>query len=168
MLGPRIVSADDPELSALLEKLAALGIRRTQPTWRLKPPPSYPRGVVQTDIIKSRWEGSPKREEKAQAVALRAEFDRRWTEAVEERVNELLRELRAALRRVDREHSRALWQYVRAAFDYPVFTAAPQQVGITSTGAEGPSQLPEVLAAYRQFEAWVKAGAKESEMPQFT
>jgi type I restriction enzyme M protein len=99
---------------------------------------------------------------------LRAEFDQRWTEVVEERVNDLLRELRAALRHVDREHSRALWQHVRDAFDYPVFTAAPEQVGITATGAEGPNQLPEVLAAYRQFEAWVKAGAKESEMPQLT
>jgi type I restriction enzyme M protein len=168
MLGPRIVNGDDSEISTLLEKLVALGVRRTQPTWRLKPPPPYPRGVVQTDIIKPRWEGSPKKEEKAQAVSLRAGFDRLWTEAVEEHANDLIRELRAALRRVDREHSRALWQHVRAAFDYPVFTAAPQQVGITSTGAEGPSQLPEVLAAYRQFEAWVKTGAKESEMPQFT
>lgn len=168
MLGPRIVNGDDSEISTLLEKLAALGVRRTQPTWRLKPPPPYQRGVVQTDIIKPRWEGSPKKEEKAQAISLRAKFDRLWTEALEEHANDLIRELRAALRRVDREHSRALWQHVRAAFDYPVFTATPQQVGITSTGAEGPSQLPEVLAAYRQFEAWVKTGAKESEMPQFT
>jgi type I restriction enzyme M protein len=92
---------------------------------------------------------------------------RGWTTPLQERADDLLRELRAALRRVDREQYRVLWQEVRAAFDYPVFTAAPAEVGITSTGAEGPSQFPQVIAAYRKFEAWAKAGAKASERPKF-
>ncbi|MFA5192085.1 MAG: hypothetical protein WC740_15255, partial [Verrucomicrobiia bacterium] len=80
---------------------------------------------------------------------------------------DLLRELRAALRKVDREQFRALWQEVRVALDYPVFTAAPEEVGITSTGAQGPDQLPDVLAAYRQFQKWVSSGAKEKQRPAF-
>jgi type I restriction enzyme M protein len=77
----------------------------------------------------------------------------------------LLRELRAALRTVDEKHAAALWHEVRERFDYPVFSAAPETVGITSTGAEGPSQLPAVLNAYRRFEAWVQAGAAEDQTP---
>ena len=75
----------------------------------------------------------------------------------------MLCELRAALRKVDREQFRALWQEVRTALNYPVFTAAPEAVGITSTGAEGPDELPKVLEHYRQFEKWVKAGAKANQ-----
>lgn len=166
--GPRIASAEDSDLAKLLESLAELGVFRSLPGWRLKPPPPYPRGVVLTEIGKPRWEGKPKtKEANAKAKTLRQKFEKRWTEAMEERAGDLLRELRTALRRVDRDHSRALWQDVRAAFDYPVFTAAPEQVGITSTGAEGPSQFPQVLAAYRKFESWVKAGAKETEQPTF-
>lgn len=166
--GPRIVSADDPELKGLLKQLAELGMQRTTPTWKLKPPPPYPRGFVQTEIVRPKWVGTPKkREDKAKARTLRKQFDDSWTDEVEEHANELIRELRAALRKIDREHFRSLWQDVRAALDYPVFTAAPEQVGITSTGAQGPNQLPIVLAAYREFEAWVATGAEESKRPQF-
>lgn len=45
--------------------------------------------------------------------------------------------------------------------------AAPDAVGITSTGAEGPNRLPEALAAYRQFEAWVAGGAAPEAQPVF-
>ncbi len=43
-------------------------------------------------------------------------------------------------------------------FDYPVFVAAPKTVGISSTGETGegvPSELPNLLKAYREFEAWL-------------
>ena len=166
--GPAIVSAGDVQLTKLIKELAELGVERTLPAWRLKPPPPYPRGIVQTEIIKPRWEGAADgKEAKAKAKKLRAEFDSRWTEEVEERAADLLRELRAALRKVDREQFRALWQEVRTVLDYPVFTAAPEEVGITSTGAQGPDQLPDVLAAYRQFEKWVNAGAKANQRPAF-
>jgi type I restriction enzyme M protein len=51
--------------------------------------------------------------------------------------------------------------------DYPVFTAAPDAVGITSTGADGPNQLLDVLKAYRRIGAWVAAGANFSDTPWF-
>jgi DNA repair protein RadC len=57
--------------------------------------------------------------------------------------------------------------YIREIFDYPVFTAAPDAVGITSTGAEGPNRLPGVLAAYRKFADWVQRGAKQENIPAF-
>lgn len=78
-----------------------------------------------------------------------------------------MRELRASLRKVDAAHNAALWREVREMFDYPVFTAAPEAVGITSTGAEGPNQLPDVLAAYRKFRDWVQAGASPDHIPDF-
>jgi type I restriction enzyme M protein len=166
--GPTIISAGDAEIAKLVSDLSALGIKRTTPTWKLKEPPPYPRGVVQTEILKPRWEGkADSKENKAKARAQRDKFDSLWTEEVEERAADLLRELRAALRKVDREQFRALRQEVRTALDYPVFTAAPEEVGITSTGAEGPNQLPDVLGAYRQFEKWVNAGANENQRPAF-
>jgi type I restriction enzyme M protein len=71
------------------------------------------------------------------------------------------------LRKVDAAHNAALWREVRELFDYPVFTASPETVGITSTGADGPNQLPDVLAAYRKFDAWVKDGTKPDQIPEF-
>lgn len=71
------------------------------------------------------------------------------------------------MRKVDLSHNMALWREVRGIFDYPVFTAAPDAVGITSTGAEGPNQLPDVLKAYRRFVAWVAAGASRENTPVF-
>ncbi len=166
--GPATVSADDAALAKLIQELSGLGIERSLPAWKLKTPPPYPRGVVQTEILKPRWEGVAEgKEDKAKAKKLRKNFESLWTEEVEEHAADLLRELRAALRKVDREQFRALWQEVRTVLDYPVFTAAPEEVGITSTGAQGPDQLPDVLACYRQFEKWVNAGAKENQRPAF-
>ena len=57
--------------------------------------------------------------------------------------------------------------FLAEIFVYPVFTAAPDVVGITSTGAEGPNQLPDVLEAYRMFAAWLEAGAEPDQTPEF-
>lgn len=163
--GPRIACADDPQLAEILKNLRGLGVYRSLPDWKPKSPPPYPAGVVQTEVSKPKWHGKPTDAKKARV--LRQQFDRLWSEQFEERANELMRDLRQALRKVDREHTRALWQHVREALDYPVFTAAPETVGITSTGAEGPNELPKVLDAYRQFRAWLEAGAQPSEEPKF-
>jgi type I restriction enzyme M protein len=162
----RISSAEDPILTQLLSDLQGLGVRRALPQWRLKPPPAYPRGVIQTELGKPRWDGKPKSDDKKKATKLRAAFEKSWTPKHEFRSEDLRRELRAALRRLDRDHSRALWATVRERFDYPVFTAAPKSVGITGTGAEGPSEFPRVLSAWRAFETWVRAGADPQKMPQ--
>ncbi len=82
----------------------------------------------------------------------------------------LTRELRAAFRALDERHNAALWAYVRKAFDYPVFVAAPKSVGITSTGDTGetvPNDFPDVLDAYRRFRSWIACGAKPEDMPDF-
>ena len=166
--GSRIVTAEDDELTKILARLATLGVTRKLPEWRLKPPPPYPQGVVQSEVGKPKWEGMPSsKEEKKTARALRDKFESAWDETQEDKSEELRRELRAALRRIDREHSRALWAEVRSVLDYPVFTAAPEMVGITSTGADGPNDLPKVLEAWRAFDKWVKAGAKNDKMPSF-
>jgi type I restriction enzyme M protein len=117
-----------------------------------------------TTVGKPRWTGDPS--DKKRFQELKKQFEKAWTEEAGQKADALIRRLRAALRKVDVAHNAALWSEVREIFDYPVFTAASETVGITSTGAEGPSQLPEVLIAYRKFAAWVKAGAKLDQMPE--
>ena len=71
---------------------------------------------------------------------------------------------------IDEAHTAALWARVRELFDYPVFVAAPKIVGITSTGETGegvPSELPDILKAYREFERWLAQGAKPEATPNF-
>ena len=133
--------------------------------WKQTDPPAYPRGVGVTTVGKPRWTGDPTN--KRRARELKKQFDGAWTDEVAHKAHALTRELRAALRKVDAAHNAALWREVRELFDYPVFTAAPETVGITSTGAEGPNQLPDALAAYRKFEAWAKAGANPGHTPEF-
>jgi type I restriction enzyme M protein len=164
--GARIACADRPELRDLLAQLAKLGLTRTPAAWRQDAPPAYhPQGVGATRVGKPKWIGEAK--DKKRARELRRAFDAAWTEADELTAEKILRQLRAALRKVAADHNATLWQHVRAAFDYPVFTAAPELVGITSTGADGPNQLPEVMQAWREFAAWLRAGAAEKNKPDF-
>jgi len=163
--GHRIASGDFPEITAILHELEAIGVRRELPDWKQAEPPAYPRGVGVTTVGKPRWTGDPT--DKQQARELKKRFDNAWTDEVAQKADTLARDLRAALRKVDAVHNTALWREVRELFDYPVFTAAPETVGITSTGAEGPSQLPDVLTAYRKFEAWAKAGANPHRTPEY-
>jgi type I restriction enzyme M protein len=167
--GRRIASADDTGIGAILEELESHGLRWIPPQWRLKePPPKYPRGVYQTEVGKPRLEGGAHtKEAKNRARELGEVLKERWTEAARERADQLFREFRSAMRRIDQEQHWAVWAHVREAFDYPVFTAAPEAVGITSTGAEGPDQLPEVLEAYRTFHQWLEAGADPKRIPGF-
>ena len=161
--GPRFACADKPEHRDALKQLAALGINRMHAEWQQDEPPPYPRGVGATRVGKPKWSDEAK--DKKHAREVRRALDAAWTDDDDATVEKLLRQLRAALRKVDMEHNLALWRSVRAAFDYPVFTAAPDQVGITSTGADGPNQLPDVLKAWREFEAWSNNGANEKQKP---
>jgi type I restriction enzyme M protein len=123
---------------------------------------------MQSEIGKPKWEGSAEGKSKKTEVRIkRKEFDEAWDSAHEEKSEAFRRELRSLLRRIDREHSLALWAEVRSKLDYPVFTAAPEEVGITSTGAEGPNDLPRVLEAWKVFREWLDAGAAEGKMPIF-
>lgn len=163
--GPRIATGDTPAMAAILREAESVGLFRQLPEWKQAEPPKYPRGVGMTTVGKPRWTGEPA--DKKRARELRKQFDEAWTDEAGQEADALTRELRIALRKVDRSHNAALWREVREIFDYPVFTAAPDAVGITSTGAEGPNQLPAVLAAYRGFEAWVAAGANAGDTPTF-
>ncbi len=160
-----IACGESPEIAAILRDLEAIGVGRALPDWKQTDPPAYPRGVGITTVGKPRWTGNPT--DKRRARELKKQFDDAWTDDAGQKADALARELRAALRKVDTAHNTALWRQVRELFDYPVFTAAPETVGITSTGAEGPNQLPDVLAAYRKFEAWVNAGARPDRTPEF-
>jgi len=163
--GPRIAVGDTAVLAAILQELDALGLRRQLPEWKQAEPPTYPRGVGMTTVGKSRWTGEPT--DKKLVRELKKQFEEAWNEEANGKADALQRELRSALRKVDAAHNAAVWREVRELFDYPVFTAAPEVVGITSTGAEGPNQLPDVLTAYGKFDAWVQAGAKPDETPEF-
>jgi type I restriction enzyme M protein len=75
--------------------------------------------------------------------------------------------LEGRLKEIDTAQEAALWARVRELFDYPVFFAEPERVGITTTGAEGPNDLPEVVKQYRSFVAWAEAGAQPEAVPNF-
>jgi type I restriction enzyme M protein len=162
---PGIISGENPEVENLFDKLEPLGVRRELPKWKQSEPPDYPRGIGATIIGKPQWIGTGS--DKNKITKLKKDFYKLWDDKTESRAEVLLRELRSKLRKVDSMHTKALWLDVRERFDYPVFTSAPDTVGITSTGAEGPNQLPEVLHAWRWFDRWVKAGANEAEIPVF-
>jgi len=162
---PRIAAGDTPALAAIIREIEPVGVRRQLPDWKQAEPPSYPRGVGMATMGKPRWTGEAT--DKKRGRELKKQFEESWTDQASEKAETLSRELRATLRKVDAAHNAALWREVRRLFDYPVFTASPETVGITSTGADGPNQLPDVLAAYRKFAAWVDAGAKPEKIPEF-
>ena len=153
-----------------MDDLAKLGVERTAPAWTTGPPPDYPRGIGPTRLAKPRWKGTASDKERAAQLKrdYAAVFDD--DEEARARADARFRALRAALRALDEAHHAALWAAVREAFDYPVFVAAPGAVGITSTGETGenvPDDLPGILDAFRAFEAWVEAGAKPEDAPDF-
>jgi type I restriction enzyme M protein len=163
--GPRIATGASAALVAILSQMESIGVSRRLPEWRSAEPPKYPRGVGATTVGKPRWIGEAT--DKKRARELRKKFEDTWTAEAGQKADALTRELRVALRKVDAAHNAALWREVRELFDYPVFSAAPNAVGITSTGAEGPNQLPDVLSVYRKFAAWAEAGAKPDQTPEF-
>ena len=169
-LGHRIMTGENALLEKIIDDLAMLGVERTLPGWRAGTPPDYPRGIGRTGLTNPRWNGTASDRKRA------AELRRDYAEVsgtdpgTKGRVDTLLRELRTGLHALDEAHNAALWSTVREVFDYLVFVAAPNAVGITSTGETGenvPNDLPRLLKAYRSFQAWVEAGAKPEDAPDF-
>ena len=116
-----------------------------------------------------KWEGEADEKHKKQAAALKRQCQAAL-KAVREASDALFSELKAKYRAVDEAHTAALRGRVRELFDYPVFVAAPKTVGITSTGETGEgvaNELPQVLEAFRQFEAWLTKGANAEDTPNF-
>jgi type I restriction enzyme M protein len=165
---PRIITGDDEELGKLLAKLAEVGTKRVLPNWVAGDAPTYPLGASPTQQAKPLWDGTPTPTNKAEATQLKREASAALKTA--KAGDELLSELRAKYREVDGAHTAALWSRVRELFDYPVFVAGPEAVGITSTGETGegvPNHLADVLAQFRKFEEWLREGATEQEIPNF-
>ena len=166
-------AAHDPDLTRLLHLIGSYEeAGRTPPTWRLLDPPPYPRGVVRSAVMAPRWGPLPKKRDDRPTVSdLRTSYAVALTAdegALAAVADQHTRRLTRALRRLDRDHSAALWQHVRAAFDYPVFAAAPTAVGLSAANdTTGPNDLPAVLADYRAFRAWVAAGADPAAPPAF-
>ena len=169
-LGRRIVTGESARMEKIVDELAMLGVERTEPAWRAGTPPDYPRGVGPTRLANPRWSGTAS--DRKRAVQLKRDYADAFDddEGAKQRADALLRELRVGLRTLDETHSAALWATVREVFDYPVFAAAPAAVGITSTGETGenvPDDFPQLLDAWRAFQAWVEAGAKPEDAPDF-
>lgn len=167
---PRILTGEDAEARRLLDELAALGVNRTLPAWQGGEAPAYPRQAKPTIQGKPVWQGEAAKEHKKTAAELKKQATAALA-TVQKRGDALLSELKAQYRAIDEAHTAALWARVRELFDYPVFVAAPKNVGITSTGETGEgvaNDLPKVLQAYRRYEAWVTAGMPETEVPEFS
>jgi len=101
----------------------------------------------------SRWREPEKLDaaSRKRAQALKQQFTRAITLVDRERRKKLQKELDARLKEIDAAQEAVLWARVREIFDYPVFFAEPERVGITSTGADGPNDLPEIVKQYRRF-----------------
>jgi type I restriction enzyme M protein len=166
---PRIVNGEDSDLQCLLTELSALGINRVLPPWQRGEAPAYPRQVRPTLQGKPIWQSKAATKYSKATIELKKKAIAALA-AVQERCNVLLSELKATYKAIDEAHTAALWARVRELFDYPVFMAAPKVVGITSTGETGegvPNELPGLLKAYREFEAWIATGAQAETMPNF-
>ena len=166
---PRIVNSNDAEVIRLLAELAALGLTRELPSWQRGTPPAYPRAIGPTLQGKPAWVGEVDKEHKKAATDLKRQAQAALT--LMQKISDAhFSELKAKYRTIDEAHTAALWARVRELFDYPVFVAAPKTVGITSTGETGegvPSELPNILEAYRDYEEWLAQGAQLEAMPNF-
>ncbi len=165
-----ILTGGDAGVTQALAELAALGEQQIGSGWRPGVAPPYPRMATPSRVEAVRWLKEGKDAKKLRAA--RAALKDAWADnaTAKAAAAEAARGLARKLKKIDAEHTAALWTHVRAAFDYPVFLAAPKAVGISSTGDTGanvPNELPEVLAAWRAFDAWLDAGAKAEELPDF-
>jgi type I restriction enzyme M protein len=144
-----LVHSDDPELLDLLDRLAELGVTRIPPVpARVQKKGDLVRGAPITTLRGPSWQGS------ANLVArrLKRAYTERAANVAGLKIN--LASVKAALKDLDDQQTTSMWKHVREAFDYPVFMATPNAVGITATGETGaavPNDLPAVLAAWRQF-----------------
>jgi type I restriction enzyme M protein len=150
-----LLHGDDIELSDLLDRLAALGVTRvlSKPTRVRKG--GLVRGAPTTSLRGFAWHGG--------ATAVTRDLKRMYNERAAKVLDlkTALASLKAALKELDDQQTAAMWKHVRESFDYPVFMATPKAVGITATGETGedvPNDLPDVLAAWREF--------KEKNLPE--
>ncbi len=82
------------------------------------------------------------------------------------RKNELELELRTKLRKLEERIQQESRRLLKQRFDYPIFMAEAEHVGITATGQEDENEFPEIVKAYRQFKANPNKFMKECERSQ--
>ena len=165
-----ILTGGDADVAQALADLASLGEDQVGPGWSAGVPPTYPRMATPSRVTKTRWRKEGK--DAKQLRLARAALSEAWEGKASAKAvaAEAGRALARRLKKIDSEQTAALWEHVRSAFDYPVFFAAPKAVGISSTGDTGenvPNELPQVLEAWRAFHAWLDAGAKAEDLPDF-
>lgn len=146
--GQRLECYDNPTLRGILDQLFDLHVERSGNTW------------IGVDAL-------PEAKARSQAKKLCKRFTSSITNSDRQRRQQLQRELDQKIRETEKAQHAARWARVRELFDYPVFFAEPETVGITGTGADGPTELPEVVTQYRLFQQWVAAGAQPEQAPDF-
>jgi type I restriction enzyme M protein len=82
------------------------------------------------------------------------------------RKKELELELRTKLRKMEERIQQESRQLLKQRFDYPVFMAEAEHVGITATGQEDENEFPEIVKAYKRFKANPSKFMKECERSQ--
>jgi len=165
---PQLTGANVPEVAAVLDELAALGVVRVAASWSAGEPSVLPRGPGRTKLSKAVWTGATAH--RTIVAQKKKEYFRAFDQYAAESAARASRALRAEIREVDRRHNEELWRTAKELFNYPVFSAAPQSVGISTTGETGegvPNDLPRTLEAYREFKAWLAGGARADTMPDF-
>ncbi|MBQ1019831.1 N-6 DNA methylase [Micromonospora sp. D93] len=145
-----LLHSDDTELRELLDLLFALGVTRVLPEPTRTRKEGLVRAAPTTTLRSPIWHGS--------ATTATRDLKKAYTDRAAKvpGLTKSLASLRAALKDLDEQQTTSMWQHVRQAFDYPVFTATPKAVGITATGETGdnvPNDLPAILTAWQQFNA---------------
>lgn len=162
--GPRIITAEgDAELVAAATSLAAEGNTRAL-SWSLSPDDNLIRNAGKTSVKVGTWAGpSPVT---PQVRTLRKVYAAR-AEQVKDKIAEAVSLLRAEMKKIDDDQKQACWELAKGFFDYPVFMAAPDSVGITSTGDTGPhvpNDLPEILHEWKKFRSSLSEGTSSEQV----
>jgi type I restriction enzyme M protein len=159
-LGWKVLTANGAvDVVELIEKLQTLGVTREFEGYTRVANNDLVRNSGTTRIGNPKWVGS--------AYGKAATLKKELTAALKVRdkvVKAAMKELRDKLKEIDAAQTTAMWAHVREHFDYPVFMAAPEGVGITATGDTGPrvrNDLPKVLTEFRRFQAWLANGTPE-------
>jgi len=82
------------------------------------------------------------------------------------RKKELELELRTKLRGLQERIRKESRQLLKERFDYPIFMAEAEHVGITATGQEDENEYPEIVKAYERFKTNPKKFVREFDQSQ--